>query len=137
MQKIGWNVVGGKSVQQIGSIINGKQNRAADANTIEVRNPYNGELLATIACATKENVLAAVDGAQAVFEREMRQMAAHERSKILRNASLLLEERSERFAHCISAEAGKPIVEARAEVMRAVQVLLFASEEAKLSLIHI
>lgn len=131
MQKIDSKTAGGKSVQRIGSIINGEQRLREDAATIEVINPYNGELIATIACASKAEVKEAVDGAHAVFQKTMRHMPAHERSKILRKAAILLEERSEQFARCISEEAGKPIVEARAEVARAVQVLLFASEEAK------
>ena len=61
----------------------------------------------------------------------MKKMPAHERSRILRKAALLLEERGEQFAKTISLEAGKPINEARGEVTRAIQVLQFASEEAK------
>ncbi|MER2109163.1 MAG: aldehyde dehydrogenase family protein [Solibacillus sp.] len=117
-------------MQNIGSIIHG-EHRKQSTQTLEVRNPYNNELLATVHCATKEEVIEAVDCAQAVFKSTMRTMPAHERAKILRTASILLEERSEQFAKTISSEAGKPIVEARGEVLRAVQVLQFASEEAK------
>lgn len=131
MQNINSNVVGGQSMQQIGSIINGEQRISAEAEMMEVRNPYSGELIAVITCASNDDVKQAIEGAQSVFQLTMRQMPAYERSKILRKASLLLEERSEQFARCISEEAGKPIVEARAEVTRAIQVLLFASEEAK------
>lgn len=117
-------------VQQVGSIINGEYKQQSK-QTLQVRNPYNDALLATVYCATKDEVIDAVDCAQQVFKSTMRYMPAHERSKILRKAAQLLEERSEQFAKTISGEAGKPIVEARGEVLRAVQVLLFASEEAK------
>ena len=43
----------------------------------------------------------------------------------------MLEERGEEFAQLLCKEAGKPIRDARSEVGRAVQVLRFASEEAK------
>lgn len=118
-------------MQKIGSIINGEQRINEAAQTIEVRNPYNQEQLATIYCATQAEVIEAVDTAQTIFTTTMRDMPAHERGKILRKASVLLEERGEQFAKIISAEAGKPINEARGEVLRAVQVLQFASEEAK------
>lgn len=131
MQKVDAITVGGKSVQHIGSIINGEQSLVAETEIVEVRSPYSGELLAKVTCATKDEVRQAVAGAQATFEQKMGQMAAHERSQILRQAAILLEHRSELFAQCISGEAGKPIVEARIEVARAVQVLQFASEEAK------
>lgn len=122
---------GGARMQQIGSIINGQHRVHEATQTMAVHNPYNGEKLATLYCATTEEVREAVDMAQATFSETMRTMPAHERGKVLRTASLLLEERSETFAQTISKEAGKPINEARGEVLRAVQVLQFASEEAK------
>ncbi|MEK4423535.1 aldehyde dehydrogenase family protein [Solibacillus sp. FSL K6-1523] len=118
-------------MQKIGSIINGEHLVNEKAQTLAVRNPYSGEQLATIYCATKEEVIEAVNTAQITFTTAMREMPAHERGKILANASKLLEERGEQFAKTISQEAGKPINEARGEVLRAVQVLQFASEEAK------
>ena len=118
-------------MQKIGSVLNGEQRIQEKAKTIDVFNPYNQQLLATIACASTEEVKEAIDVAQQVFENTMKKMPAHERSRILRKAALLLEERSEQFAKTISLEAGKPINEARGEVTRAIQVLQFASEEAK------
>lgn len=118
-------------MQKIGSVLNGEQRIQESAKTIDVFNPYNQQHLATIACASVEEVKEAVDVAQHVFENTMREMPAHERSRILRKVSLLLEERGEQFAKTISLEAGKPINEARGEVQRAIQVLQFASEEAK------
>ncbi|WP_339174615.1 aldehyde dehydrogenase family protein [Solibacillus sp. FSL R5-0691] len=117
-------------MQKIGSVLNG-EHRLQEEKTMDVMNPYNQEVIATIACASIEDVHEAIEVAQQTFTTTMRKMPAHERSRILRNASLLLEERSEQFAKTISLEAGKPINEARGEVTRAIQVLLFASEEAK------
>ena len=118
-------------MQKIGSVLNGEQRIGEKAKTIDVFNPYNQQHLATIACASTEEVKEAIDVAQQVFEKTMKKMPAHERSRILRKAALLLEERGEQFAKTISLEAGKPINEARGEVTRAIQVLQFASEEAK------
>lgn len=117
-------------MKQIASIIAGEYYTHSE-QTLEVRNPYNQQLLAIVYCATKDDVIKAVNNAQTIFQSTMRKMPAHERAKILRTASLLLEERGEQFAKTISEEAGKPITEARGEVLRAVQVLQFASEEAK------
>jgi acyl-CoA reductase-like NAD-dependent aldehyde dehydrogenase len=118
-------------MQKIGSVLNGEQRIEQRAKTMEVLNPYNQECIATISCASVEDVHEAIEVAQQTFETTMRKMPAHERSRILRKASLLLEDRSEQFAQTISLEAGKPINEARGEVARAIQVLQFASEEAK------
>lgn len=118
-------------MQKIGSIINGEQRIEQQAKIMDVLNPYDQECIATIVCASVEDVNEAIEVAQQTFEATMKKMPAHERSRILQKASLLLEERSEQFAKTISLEAGKPINEARGEVTRAIQVLQFASEEAK------
>ena len=118
-------------MQKIGSVLNGTQRIQPQAKIIDVLNPYNQERIAQLACASVQDVKEAIEGAQRTYEATMRKMPAHERSRILRKASIILEERSEQFAQTISLEAGKPINEARGEVMRAIQVLLFASEEAK------
>ena len=115
----------------IASIIDGQRTNTENRTTIDVTNPYNGETIATVSCATVEEVMEAVERAQDTFKQTMEVMPAHERGRILRNAAQLLEERKEQFAQTICVEAGKPIIEARTEVMRAIQLLLFASEESK------
>lgn len=116
---------------QIHSWIGGTEVNATPAKEIDVRNPYNNELIGKIACATEQDVVRAIETAQTVYTEKMKVMPAHERSRILRKASILLEEQAEDFAQTLVLEAGKPIIEARGEVARAVQVLLFASEGAK------
>ena len=118
-------------MRHFGSFIGGKHRINDSSTTVEVRNPYNSALLATLYCATIEDIEDAIDNAHTVFESTMRHLSAHKRSKILRTAASLLEQRAERFAETLSKEAGKPLVEARTEVARAVQVLLFASEAAR------
>ncbi|MCG7344798.1 aldehyde dehydrogenase family protein [Sporosarcina sp. ACRSL] len=118
-------------MKQIGSIIAGEHRVNESAEKIEVRNPYNQELLSTIHSSSLEDLEAAIDNAHDVYMETMRSMPAHQRSKILQTAARLLEERNEQFAKTISEEAGKPIVEARGEVTRALQVLQLASGEAK------
>jgi acyl-CoA reductase-like NAD-dependent aldehyde dehydrogenase len=118
-------------VEHIGTLIAGEHKINQSTKTIEVKNPYNQELLATVYSSTIEDVEEAVNSAHNVYKQTMRYLPAHERSKILRKSAILLEERSEEFARVISQEAGKPIVEARGEVIRAIQVLQLGSEAAK------
>lgn len=99
------------------------------AETQTVRIPYDGEPVATIYRAGAAEVDAAVAAAGRAFP-VMREMTRDERSAILRRASSLLLERKEEFARAISSESGKPIREARLEVDRSAQTLLFSSEEA-------
>ncbi|MEH7884246.1 aldehyde dehydrogenase family protein [Bacillus sp. JJ1609] len=115
----------------IGSLINGKHYIRDDYPSNEIRSPYSGELVGTVQFATKQQLLSAIETSQHVFKQTMKKMPAYERSAILRKSADLLENRQERFAKLLCMEAGKPIRDARAEVGRAVQVLRFASEEAK------
>ena len=114
-----------------GSIIDDLELTEGDRNVIDVLNPYNQEKIGHIFCANRDEVLKAVESAHKVFENTMKKMPAHKRSQILRNAADLLEKRSDEFAGLLTLEAGKPIVEARGEVARAIQVLHFAAEGAK------
>ncbi len=118
-------------VVNIGSLINGKEYSGNGRVQYEVRNPYNGDLVGKVDFATEEDLQLAIETAGQVFEGTMKKMPAHQRSTILRKSADLLESRGEEFAQLLCQEAGKPIRDARGEVGRAVQVLRFASEEAK------
>ncbi|MBP1949389.1 aldehyde dehydrogenase family protein [Virgibacillus litoralis] len=114
----------------IGSIING-QERTTSENTKAVINPYNNEKVEEIALASRDDLEDAITNSFDTFHNTMKSLAAHERSDILRKTADLLEENTEEFAQTIVKEAGKPITFSRSEVGRAVQVIRFASEQAK------
>lgn len=114
-----------------GSFIDGQEVKSEESAVLEVRNPYNNQLIGKISCATKEDVEQAITVSQRVFQETMKKMPAYRRSDILRKTADLLESRTESFANLLVLETGKPIREARVEVDRAVQVLRFASEGAK------
>lgn len=113
-----------------GSFIDG-QERKEGRNELDVFNPYNGKVFGKISCASTEDVEDAVDCAHRVYHNVMKKMPAHKRSDILRKTADLMEEKAEEFAELLCMEAGKPIRESKGEVLRAVQVLRFASEGAK------
>ena len=103
-----------------------------DVKTVEsrpVRLPYDGSDVGTIYEATKEQVDAAIAAAAAAAPL-MRELTLDERSTILRKAHQKLLEQREEMALAVSSESGKPIKEARVEVDRSAQTLLFSSEEA-------
>ena len=103
-----------------------------DVTTAEsrpVRLPYDGSAVGAVYEATSEQVDAAVAAAVAAAPL-MREMTLDERSTILRKAHQKLLDQREEMALAISSETGKPIKEARLEVDRSAQTLLFSSEEA-------
>jgi len=98
-------------------------------NRRAVELPYDGSVVGTIYEAARAQVDAAVEAAAAAAP-VMRELTLDERSAILRKAHEKAIERREDLALAISSESGKPLKEARAEVDRSSQTLLFASEEA-------
>jgi len=97
---------------------------------LEVRNKYNDKVVGAVPTARREDV----DAAFAAAERAapiMANMPSHQRSAILARTAALIKERREDLAQTIAAEAGKALKYARAEVDRAYQTFLIASEETK------
>ncbi|HJE11123.1 MAG TPA: NAD-dependent succinate-semialdehyde dehydrogenase [Corynebacterium glutamicum] len=102
---------------------------ASDGGTFDVENPATGETIATLASATSEDALAALDAACAV-QAEWARTPARERSNILRRGFELVAERAEEFATLMTLEMGKPLAEARGEVTYGNEFLRWFSEEA-------
>jgi acyl-CoA reductase-like NAD-dependent aldehyde dehydrogenase len=97
---------------------------------MEVTNKYNGQTIAALPTARREDVDAAIAAAQRAAP-VMADMPAHKRAEILLRTASVLRERSDDLAKTIAAEAGKALKFARAEVDRAVSTFTIASEEAK------
>jgi acyl-CoA reductase-like NAD-dependent aldehyde dehydrogenase len=97
---------------------------------MEVKNKYNGQTVAALPTARREDVDAAIAAAQRAAQ-VMADMPAYKRAEILFKTASLLRERSEDLAKTIAAEAGKALKFARAEVDRAISTFTIASEEAK------
>jgi glyceraldehyde-3-phosphate dehydrogenase (NADP+) len=98
----------------------------------EIRNPYSGEVVGTVPCASAADVeaalAAAVDGAAA-----MRKLSAYERLKLLERAAELTAAAAEELAQTISREVAKPIGEARGEAGRIADLIrLSAAEGARM-----
>lgn len=103
----------------------------AEAKTYRpLYSPYNNELLAEIAVASKEDVERAISAAEKA-KTAIARMPAHERAAILDKAARAIQGRRQEFAEIIASEAGKPITTALAEVDRTVMTYTFASEEAR------
>lgn len=102
---------------------------ASDGGTFEVENPATGEIIATLASATSQDALAALDAACAV-QADWARTPARERSEILRRGFELVAQRSEEFATLMTLEMGKPLAEARGEVAYGNEFLRWFSEEA-------
>ncbi|TXR50530.1 aldehyde dehydrogenase family protein [Phyllobacterium endophyticum] len=100
------------------------------AGTILVRSPYDGSLVGSVeptnASEINELIVRARYGAEL-----SRNLPRHRRANILGYAAQIIESRREAFAKTIVLEAGKTVVQARKEVLRCVNTLQLAAEEAK------
>ncbi|HKI55696.1 MAG TPA: aldehyde dehydrogenase family protein [Trueperaceae bacterium] len=99
-------------------------------NRLEVRSPFDGELVALVHRAGPEQIEAAIAQAAHAF-RSTRHMPAWQRAEALARVSAGIAERREDLAQTIALEAGKPISAARGEVDRAAFTFGVAAEEAK------
>ena len=82
---------------------------------LPVRSPYDDTGLGAYAVATPAQVTAAISAAHRAFGDGL---PAHRRAAVLDDAAAIVARRREEIARTLSAEAGKPITAARAEVDR-------------------
>ena len=108
--------------------IAGKQVTGTDS--YEVHSPYDGRLVATVSVPTEEQVEEAV-AAAAAAAKETADQPAYVRAAALDHVSRRIAERADEIAALITAENGKPLKWAKAEVGRAVSVFRWAAEEAR------
>jgi acyl-CoA reductase-like NAD-dependent aldehyde dehydrogenase len=95
---------------------------------MEVLSPYNDEVVGRVPKATAEDARLAVGAA----ERALRNpLPAHKRAEILVRVAGYLGKRHDEAARLISAEAGKPLKQAKIEVSRAMSTYTFAAVEAR------
>ncbi|WP_201555314.1 NAD-dependent succinate-semialdehyde dehydrogenase [Psychrobacter sp. 72-O-c] len=101
-----------------------------DAATIEVRNPFSGDVIGTVPSLTQQDVNDAV-----AFSHEAQgswaAKTAQERSLLLQKWADLIDENKEDLAIIMTAEQGKPISESRGEIGYANSFIRWFAEEAK------
>ncbi|MFG1673188.1 aldehyde dehydrogenase family protein [Micromonospora sp. NPDC049282] len=97
---------------------------------LTVTHPYDGQAVGRTTLATTEQVEAAVAGAARVAAAAAA-LPAHVRAAALDHVTRRLAERADEVAALITAENGKPVKWAKAEVGRATSVFRWAAEEAR------
>jgi succinate-semialdehyde dehydrogenase / glutarate-semialdehyde dehydrogenase len=110
-------------------LIGGEWVKGSKGRRIPVFDPSNGETLASVADATVEDCLAAVDAA-ASAAADWARMAPRRRSEILRRCFDLMQRDAEALAKLISLENGKALKDARGEVAYAAEFFRWFAEEA-------
>ena len=112
-----------------GLFIAGKWIPAEDGETLSVHDPSTGSTIKEIASASVADGRAALDAACDAFP-DWATTPARARAELLRRAFDLLQERKEEFALLMTLEMGKPLAEARGEVVYGGEFVRWFSEEA-------
>jgi len=110
-------------------LINGQWQPAASGKTIPVHNPATGAVIGQLAHAGKEDLdraLAAAEKGFAIWKNT----SAHDRQVTMRKAAALLKERADDIAALLTQEQGKPLAEAKGEVLAGVGIIEWFADEA-------
>ena len=98
------------------------------SGVLEVRAPFDGKMLGSVDVGGATAVEAALDVAYRLFRDRDRWLPPAERIAVLRKAARLMEERAEHLALEAAREGGKPLIDSRVEVARAIDGVLNCAE---------
>ncbi|MDP3842782.1 MAG: NADP-dependent succinate-semialdehyde dehydrogenase [Oxalobacteraceae bacterium] len=110
--------------------LDGKWCDADDGSTIPVTNPATGEVLGTVPKMGAAETKRAIDAANAAWPA-WRKKTAKERSAILRKWNDLMLANVDDLGLLMTAEQGKPLAEAKGEVVYAASFIEWFAEEGK------
>jgi succinate-semialdehyde dehydrogenase/glutarate-semialdehyde dehydrogenase len=109
--------------------IGGQWRKSSDNQRFDVIDPATEKKVASVASATPDDAIAAVDAAQGAFHGWAARKP-RERGEILRKAFELIIRDAERLAKLITVENGKALPDSRAEVAYAAEFFRWNAEEA-------
>ncbi len=112
------------------SYINGQWVNADNAASFSVNNPANGELIASVASVGRAETRRAIEAAAQTWP-QWRETPAQERSKILRRWFELMVKHVDDLAILLTAEQGKPLKEAKGEILYGAGYMEWFAEQAK------
>lgn len=113
-------------------VVGGTQTDVEQRETLDVLNPYNGDLVGRVQLASGDDVERALTFAREAFLETARgyEWAAHRRHDVLSRVAQLVGDNRSDLAKVIMLESGKPIRDAEIEVDRCVFTFDYAAAEA-------
>ena len=109
--------------------INGSWRIGEGRDLFPVVDPASGNAIGEVPMASPADLDEALSAADAGF-KVWRATPADQRGAVLKKAAALLRERAEPIARLLTMEQGKPLAEARAEVLSSAQYIEWCAEEA-------
>ena len=111
-------------------LIDGKWCDAASGKTLPVVNPATGETIGAFAHAEKADLDRALEAAHKGFN-VWRKTGAFARYQVMRKAAELLRARADAIAPLMTQEQGKPLAEAKMEVLAGADIIDWFAEEGR------
>jgi succinate-semialdehyde dehydrogenase/glutarate-semialdehyde dehydrogenase len=110
--------------------IDGSWRAGEDRDLFPVRNPATAETIAELPLATPADLDEALEAAKRAYP-EWRATDVDKRAAILHRAAKLLKERADEIGRTMTQEQGKPLAEAKGEVLGAASLFDWYAEEIK------
>src|SRR5262245_7470546 len=110
--------------------IDGKWCAADNGRTLGVINPATEEVICEVAYAGRAETRRAMEAAARALPGWMK-LTAYDRAKVLKKTADLMRERADAIARTLTLEQGKPLAEAKAEVLHSADTFEWFAEEGK------
>lgn len=110
--------------------IGGQWSEASGNRTIAVENPATEEIIAEVAFGSSDDCRRAIDAAAKAMPDWMR-LTAYERARVLKKTAELMRERADKLARTLTMEQGKPLAEAKGEILHSADTFEWFAEEGK------
>ncbi len=110
--------------------INGEWRAARGGRVLEVLNPATEEVIGTVAHAGRDDLDEALAAAERGFAT-WRKASAFDRYKLMRKAADIFRSRADEVAKLLTLEQGKPVGEAKMEVLAGADIIDWFAEEGR------
>jgi succinate-semialdehyde dehydrogenase/glutarate-semialdehyde dehydrogenase len=110
--------------------IDGRWCDADNGRTLGVINPATEEIIAPVAFGGRAETKRAIDAAAKAMPGWMK-LTAWDRAKILKKTADLMRERADAIARTLTMEQGKPLAEAKGEILHSADTFEWFAEEGK------
>jgi succinate-semialdehyde dehydrogenase/glutarate-semialdehyde dehydrogenase len=110
--------------------IDGQWVAAENGRTLGVINPATEDVIADVAYGDRSTAKRALDAAARAMPEWMK-LTAYDRAKILKKTAELMRERADHISRTLTMEQGKPLAEAKAEVLHSADTFEWFAEEGK------
>ncbi|MBX9689140.1 MAG: aldehyde dehydrogenase family protein [Candidatus Obscuribacterales bacterium] len=113
--------------ERVEAWINGRFQQVSSGKYFEIHNPSSGEVLSSVACCQQAEIDLAVRSSREALEK-WRSLPSRSRGLMLRKMAEELESRCDEFALVETLNCGKPLSEAKQDVIKSAESFAFYSE---------